>query len=74
MAGWVTSVVLAYVTCVYLLAIDFASLLRKTGSGSFTKAAVKELYYEFDVIVSIFVMITLTLCVRPAFCIVFLPS
>ncbi|EER18332.1 hypothetical protein Pmar_PMAR005242 [Perkinsus marinus ATCC 50983] len=40
MAGWVTSVVLAYVTCIYLLAIDFASLIRKTGSGGFTKAAI----------------------------------
>ncbi|KAF4733977.1 hypothetical protein FOZ62_019898 [Perkinsus olseni] len=58
---WVTTAALAYVTCFYVLAIDFTRLLRRVGSRSIAETAVKALYFELDIVVSILVMVTLTL-------------
>ncbi|KAF4687026.1 hypothetical protein FOZ60_004351 [Perkinsus olseni] len=58
---WVTTAALAYVTCFYVLAIDFTRLLRRAGSRSIAETAVKALYFELDIVVSILVMVTLTL-------------
>ncbi|KAF4665263.1 hypothetical protein FOL47_004686 [Perkinsus chesapeaki] len=63
MASWIAAAVLAYVACIYMLAIDFARVTRTAKSSNFIQTAVKTLYFELDIVVSFAVIVCLTLSV-----------